>query len=191
MKKIVSLFMALTLMAMSLLSLASCGEDSSSSSGSGSESGNSGSSTYYVAAADFFYSDDKGHTYGNGTKEYAVGEPVYMKLKAKVTSNSDVPETVKIKLTIPNITAVDAKYYDGQPITPIYDSVRNVTTYEFTIVAIMNAQEWEFVFQFIPNTEAEVTMLLEFDGKVDSVYDKQNTVLFVAVAPENDGEQND
>jgi hypothetical protein len=35
------------------------------------------------------------------------------------------------------------------------------------------------VFQFVPNAEAEVRMTLEFDDKVDSLYDKQNTVKFV------------
>lgn len=138
--------------------------------------------TYYVAAADFFYSEDKGHTYGNGTKEYEIGETVYMKVKAKVTSNKETPETIKVKLTIPNITALDAKYYDGQPITPTFDAVQNVTTYEFTITAALNAQEWEFVFQFIPNAEAEVRMTLEFDDKVESMYDKQNTVKFVSAS---------
>lgn len=134
---------------------------------------------YYVAAADFFYSNDKGHSYGNGTKEYHVGETVYMKVKAKVSSNKEIPESINMKLTIPNITALDAKYYDGQPITPTFDAVQNITTYEFTITAALNAQEWEFVFQFIPNAEAEVKITLEFDDKIDAMYDKQNTVKFV------------
>ena len=34
----------------------------------------------YTAASGFFYSGDKGHSYGDGTKEYAVGETVYMKV---------------------------------------------------------------------------------------------------------------
>ena len=145
----------------------------------GNEESNTGQ-TYYVATADFFYSNDKGHSYGNGTKEYRVGETVYMKVKAKVTSNKEIPETVKIILTIPNITALDAKYYDGQPITPTYDAIQNITTYEFTITAALNAQEWEFVFQFIPNAEAEVSMTLVFDEHLDPMYDKQNTIKFVA-----------
>ena len=177
MKKLIMFLISAILMMGACIGLAGCKDDDSSNNG--------GSQTYYVAAADFFYSEDKGHTYGNGTKEYEVGEvgdtdkTVYMKVKAKVTSNKEVPETIKIKLTIPNITSIDAKYYDGQPITPTYDAVQNVTTYEFTITAALNAQEWEFVFQFIPNAEAEVRMTLEFDDKVDSLYDKQNTVKFV------------
>ena len=107
-----------------------------------------------------------------------------MKLIAKVTSNNSTLETIKMKLTIPNITAVDAKYFDGQPITPTYDSVQNVTTYEFTITASSNAQDWEFVFLFIPNADAEVTMNLEFDYKVDAHYDKQNTIKFVKATDE-------
>ena len=46
----------------------------------------------------------------------------------------------------------------------------------------MNAQEWEFVFQFVPNAEAEVKITLEFDDKVAAMYDKQNTVKFVAAS---------
>ena len=44
--------------------------------------------TTYEAASGFFYSSDKGHSYGDGTKEYAVGETVYMKVMFKVTSDS-------------------------------------------------------------------------------------------------------
>ena len=169
MKKISTLLLTVIIMIGACVGLIGCGKDKS-------ENGQ----TYYVAAADFFYSNDKGHSYGNGTKEYQVGETVYMKVKAKVTSNKEIPETVKIILTIPNITALDAKYYDGQPITPTYDAIQNITTYEFTITAALNAQEWEFVFQFIPNAEAEVSMTLVFDDHLDPMYDKQNTVKFIS-----------
>lgn len=144
--------------------------------------------TYYVAVTDFSYSKDKGHSYGNGTKEYQVGETVYMKVKVKVTSNKEIPEKIKIMLTIPNITALDAHYYDGQPITPTYDAVQNITTYEFTITAALNAQEWEFVFQFIPNAEAEVSMTLNFDDHLDDMYNKVNTIKFVAADKEAEEE---
>lgn len=176
MKRITTIFLIAVMMMGVCAGLSGCGDDDS-------KTGQTGQS-YYVAAADFFYSNDKGHSYGNGTKEYQVGETVYMKLKTKITTSKEVPETVKIKLTIPNITALDAKYYDGQPITPTYDAVQNITTYEFTITAALNAQEWEFVFQFIPNAEAEVMMTLVFDDHVDPMYDKQNTIKFVA-AKEN------
>ena len=177
MKKISTLLLTVIIMICACVGLIGCGKDNS-------ESGQ----TYYVAAADFFYSNDKGHSYGNGTKEYQVGETVYMKVKAKVTSNKEIPETVKIMLTIPNITALDAKYYDGQPITPTYDAIQNITTYEFTITAALNAQEWEFVFQFIPNAEAEVSMTLVFDEHLDPMYDKQNTIKFVAAGKDAEGE---
>ena len=179
MKKIVSLIMVFAMMLSACLVFTSCDEE---------DIENASDETYYVATSDFFYSEDKGHSYGNGTKEYAIGETVYFKVKAKVTTNKDVPETIKMKLTIPNITAVDAKYYDGQPITPTYDAVQNVTTYDFTISASSNAQEWEFVFQFIPNAEAEVKIDMEFDDKIDAMYDKQNTVKFVAAETNADGE---
>ncbi|MBQ2794299.1 MAG: hypothetical protein IJF05_06360 [Clostridia bacterium] len=162
MKKIVSLIMALTLIVSACVVFSSCDKEIT-----------------YTAASEFYYSADKGATYGNRTKEYAVGETVYMQVIVKVVSDSKDPEDVKVKLTIPNVTAVDAKYYDGQIITPVYDAVQNVTTYEFTITASKDAVEWNFVFQFVPNAEAEVAMTLEFDDKIDSKYDRQNTVKFV------------
>lgn len=136
--------------------------------------------TTYTATTDFFYSSDKGHTYGNRTKEYSVGETVYMQVVVKVTTNKEEAETVNVKLTIPCISAVNARYYDGQIITPTYNPVGNVTSYEFTIVASAAATEWSFFFQFIPNAEAEVKMQLTYDNKVDSIYDRQNTIKFVS-----------
>ena len=181
MKKLVTLMMTIVVMLAACFAFTGCGGDNSSGI----------TETYYVATAKFFYSMDKGHSYGDGTKEYEIGEAIYMKLKAKVTTNKEVPETVKMKLTIPCITAVDAKYYDGQPITPVYDAVQNITTYEFTIIAALNAQEWDFVFQFIPNAEAEVTMLLEYDDKIDAIYDQQNTVKFIKTTLTDDSENED
>lgn len=192
MKKLVALLMMIVLAFSTCLVFTGCGDDSGNNGGNGGGYDNAGTTgTYYVPVAKFFYSMDKGHSYGDGTKEYAIGETVYMKLKAKVSTNKEMPETVKMKLTIPNITSVDAKYYDGQPITPVYDAIQNVTTYEFTITAALNAQEWEFVFQFIPNAEAEVVMLLEFDDKVESIYDQQNTVNFIKVTESSAGEYDD
>jgi hypothetical protein len=144
--------------------------------------------TQYEAAAEFYYSSDKGATYGNRTKEYAVGETVYMQVIVKATTNKSKVEDVNVTLTIPKITAVDAKYYDGQIITPVYDAVQNVTVYEFTITASKTATEWNCVFQFIPNSEAEVSMTLEFDDKIDSKYDRQNTIKFVPEGTKTDWE---
>ncbi len=170
MKKIVSLLMAMVMMATACFVFTSCDDE---------DLEDASNQTYYIAAADFFYSEDAGSNYASHRKEYKVGETIYMQLIAKVTTNKELPETIKMKLTIPNITALDAKYYDGQPITPTYDAVQNVTTYEFTITAAMNAQEWPFVFQFKPNSAAEVKMVLEFDDKVEALYDLQETVKFV------------
>lgn len=57
--------------------------------------------TTYEAASGFFYSSDKGHSYGDGTKEYAVGETVYMKVMFKVTSDSKRPRRLKLYLPFP------------------------------------------------------------------------------------------
>ena len=75
---------------------------------------------------------------------------------------------------------VDAKYMDGQVITPNYDAVKNVTTYEFTANACKDAPESECVFQFIPNAVGSITMTLVYDDHLDSSYDKQSTLEFVA-----------
>lgn len=135
--------------------------------------------TTYSAVSGFYYSGDKGHTYGDGTKEYVIGETVYMKIKFRVASNESKTSQVKVTLTIPNVQNVDAKYMDGQVITPNYDAVRNVTTYEFTANASKDALESECVFQFIPNAVGSITMTLIYDDNVDSSYDKQSTLVFV------------
>lgn len=135
--------------------------------------------TTYTAASGFFYSGDKGHTYGDGTKEYEVGKTVYMKVKFKVTSSESKTSQVKVVLSIPKIQSVDAKYMDGQVITPNFDAVNNVTTYEFTANASKNASESECVIQFIPNAVGTVTMKLIYDDNVDSSYDIQSTLVFV------------
>lgn len=135
--------------------------------------------TTYAANADFFYSVDKGRTYGNGIKEYVVGETVYMKVKFKVTSDKEKTSQVTAVLTIPNASNVDAKYMDGQVITPNFDVVYNVTRYEFTINASKEAAESECVIQFRPNAVGSITMTLVFDNNVDASYDKQSTLEFV------------
>lgn len=135
--------------------------------------------TTYEATSGFFYSDDKGHTYKDGTKEYDVGETVYMKVMFKVTSDSKKTSQVKVVLTIPNVESVDAKYMDGQVITPNFDAVNNVTTYEFTANASKDAMEHECVIQFKPNATGSVTMTLVYDDNVDASYDIQSTLEFV------------
>lgn len=140
--------------------------------------------TTYTASSGFFYSADKGHTYGDGTKEYAVGETVYMKVKFKVISNKSKTSQVNVVLSIPNVQNVDAKYMDGQVITPNFDAVNNVTTYEFTTNASDEAVEQECVIQFVPNAAGSVTMTLVYDDNVDSSYDIQSTLEFVEVTQE-------
>lgn len=135
--------------------------------------------TTYSATSGFFYSSDKGHTYGDSTKEYAVGETVYMKVIFKVTSNKSKTSQVHAVLTIPNIESVDAKYMDGQVITPNFDAANNVTTYEFTANASKESNEVECVVQFIPNAVGSVTMTLIYDDSVDPSYDIQSTLEFV------------
>ena len=133
----------------------------------------------YKAIADFSYSGDKGHTYGDGTKEYAIGETVYMKVNFQVSSNEKKTSQVKAVLTIPKVENVDAKYMDGQVITPNYDPVNNVTTYEFTANASKEPIAQECVIQFVPNAAGDITMTFVFDDNVDSSYDKRSTLEFV------------
>ena len=138
-----------------------------------------GCGTTYTASSGFFYSSDKGHSYGDGTKEYAVGETVYMKVKFKVISDEKKTSQVKVVLSIPNVQNVDAKYMDGQVITPNFDAANNVTTYEFTANASKEAPEQECVIQFVPNAVGSVTMTSVYDDNVDSSYDIQSTLEFV------------
>ena len=135
--------------------------------------------TTYTAASNFFYSGDKGHTYGDGTKEYVVGDTVYMKIKFKIITKKRKTKQIKAVLSIPNVQNVDAKYMDGQVITPNYDSANNVTMYEFTVNASKQSVEQECVIQFMPNAAGSVTMKLVYDDNVDPSYDVQSTLEFV------------
>lgn len=145
--------------------------------------------TTYTATSGFFYSNDKGHSYGDGTKEYEIGETVYMKVKYIVTSNKKKNSQVKVVLSIPKVQNVDAKYMDGQVITPNFDAVNNVTTYEFTANASKNATAQECVIQFVPNAPGSVTMTLIYDDNIDSSYDLQSTLEFVEPKPEEKEKQ--
>ena len=165
MNKIKRTLAAILLVAVAMVSLAGCSVP--------------WSKAKYTASSGFFYSGDKGHTYGDGTKEYAVGKTVYMKVKYKVTSDKSKTSQVKVVLSIPNVKNVDAKYMDGQVITPNFDAVNNVTTYEFTANASKESNEQECVIQFIPNAVGSVTMTLVYDDNVDASYDIQSTLEFV------------
>ena len=111
-----------------------------------------------------------------------------MKVKFKVTSDKKKVSQVKVTLTIPNVKNVDAKYMDGQVITPNFDAINNVTTYEFTANASKEARESECVIQFVPNSVGTVSMTLIYDDNVDPSYDVQSTLVFVE--PENNPEGN-
>ena len=102
-----------------------------------------------------------------------------MKVRFKVTSDKKKTSQVKVVLSIPKIESVDAKYMDGQVITPNYDAANNVTTYEFTANASQTAVEQECVIQFVPNATGSVTMTLVYDDKIDPSYDIQSTLEFV------------
>ncbi len=176
MKELKKTLASMVAVALTIGALSGCGdkEDEESS------SDNSGLfKPKYSADCDFFYSSDKGHTYGDGTKEYEIGDTVYMKVKYKVTSNKKKNSQVKVVLTIPSIDNVDAKYMDGQIITPNFDAVNNVTTYEFTANASKEAAEQECVIQFVPNAAGDISMTLVFDDNVDPSYDKKSTLAFV------------
>lgn len=143
------------------------------------------SETTYTAASEFYWSADAGATYGNRTKEYEVGENVYMQLIVKVESSSKKQEEVGVTLTIPYVQDVVSKYMDGQIITPEVDEVNHTTVYNFTVISSKNANETNFVFKFVPTKATDITITLEFDDKVSSIYDKQNTITFVdSVIPE-------
>lgn len=91
---------------------------------------------------------------------------------------------INCELIIPNITAVDSKYYDGTVITPLKDDMMNITTYPIKIgiskdVEDNSNQEYSFVFQFIPNAESEIPIKLIFDDNIAEQYDKISTIKFI------------
>ena len=173
MKKVKKSFAALLTSVLIAGTMAGCGDKDKG------EAANNQINSGYQATSGFYYSSDKGHTYGDGTKEYEIGDTVYMKVRFKVISDEDDISQIKVVLTIPQIDSVDAKYMDGQIITPNPDPVNNVTTYEFTANASKTATDQECVIQFIPNAVGEVRMTLVFDDNVDASYDKQSTLIFV------------
>ena len=159
-KKIKSIITNLILCVITIISLTSCGVE-------------------YTAASEFYWSDDAGASYGNRTKEYEIGENVYMQLIIRVESTKKEHEAIKVTLTIPYVKDVVSKYMDGQVITPEVDEINQITTYNFTVIACENSKETNFVFRFIPTKATDITLKLTFDDKISPVYDKQNTITFV------------
>ena len=139
-------------------------------------------SATFVAHSEFFWSSDAGATYGNRTKEYVVGENVYMQLITKVESSSKEQKEIGITLTIPYIQDVSSKYMDGQIITPEVDEINHATIYNFTVISSQNASETNFIFKFIPLKATDITITLVFDDNVSPIYDKQNTIVFLEPA---------
>lgn len=135
--------------------------------------------TTYTASSEFYWSSDAGATYGNRTKEYKVGENVYMQLIVKVQSTKSEQEEVGVKLTIPYVKDVASRYMDGQIITPEVDELNHKTMYNFTVISSNQAKDTNFVFRFVPIKATDITLTLTFDDKVSSIYDKQNTITFV------------
>ena len=182
MKRIKRTLVTVLALSLALCSFVGCGD---SNDNGGTNTGKSGFlgifETTYSATSDFFYSSDKGHSYGDGTKEYEIGDTVYMKAVFKVTSNKSKTSQVKVVLTIPSI--------DSQIITPNFDAVNNVTTYEFTANASETAVDQECVIKFVPNAVGEVPMTLVFDDNVDPSYDNQNTITFVEKTDEKTEEE--
>lgn len=142
--------------------------------------------TTYTVSSEFYWSSDAGATYGNRTKEYEVGENVYMQLIVRVDSTSKTQEEVGVTLTIPYVQDVVSKYMDGQIITPEVDELNHTTTYNFTVIASKSASDTNFVFKFIPTKATDITITLTFDDKISSIYDKQNTIAFIDSISTND-----
>lgn len=133
----------------------------------------------YTASSGFYWSSDAGATYKNGTKEYEVGENVYMQLIVRVDSTSKSQDKIGVTLAIPYVQDVVSKYYDGQVITPEVDELNHTTTYNFTVIACNSATDSKFIFKFIPTKATDITLTLTFDDNVDPLYDKQNTITFI------------
>ena len=133
----------------------------------------------YDASCKFYWSADGGATYVDGSKEYEVGENVYMQLKVKVNSTSEKQQKVNVTLTIPYVQDVVSKYYDGQVITPEYDELNHIAVYNFTVIASSTAKEEVLIFKFIPTKATDITLKLTFDDTIDEMFDKQNTITFI------------
>ena len=132
-----------------------------------------------TASARFYYSVDSGRTYGDSMKEYPVGETVFMQVIFNASTTNRKASEITATLSIPSIDAHDAHYIDGQIITPEFDSVNNVTIYEFTLLASLEGTETSVVIMFIPNSPAMATMTVSFDESVSDIHNVQNTIVFI------------
>ena len=138
-----------------------------------------GCTKHYEAETTFGYRIGTNGKYYEWLKEVHVGETLYMTVRFHVTTNKKDVSYVKATLTIPNSDKADITYFDGQPITPDYDPVQNVTTYEFTINASKNSAASECIIKFSPYDIGIIQMTLVYDENVDPSYDVQNTIEIV------------
>ena len=87
------------------------------------------------------------------------------------------------EIIIPNITSVDARYYDGNRITPRTDEISGAIIYPINIRTSLEEDELKeqqyWIVQFIPNKESEISIELKFDDNIAEQYDRMNTIKFV------------
>ena len=116
---------------------------------------------------------------GQLRSQYGIGELVTMELNYKVTSETADATPVKLTLTVPNATRVEAKYKDGQDIPAEWNSEKNAIVYELSANASKDAGMQECVIKFIPNQVGNQTLTLVYDDHVDASYDANRTIEIV------------
>lgn len=128
------------------------------------------------------FSTDAGATYTPNLKEFKVGDTIYMKVLIKAETNTWFKKTQKpigITLKIPHIKEIAANYDDGQPITGRDDEINQVTVYEFNVMGSKNPKTVTCIFQFVPNSECNAKVTVEYDDHIPNLYDIQKTIHFV------------
>ena len=140
----------------------------------------------YEVKTQFAYSVDNGKTYEEN-REFKVGEIVYMRLSIEAIFKKDFIfsrsslDFIDGEIIIPNITSVDAKYYEGTKITPFTDEKSGATTFPFQIpISLEEKEQKDFlIFQFIAKKESEISIELKFDDNIAEKYNKIETIKFV------------
>ena len=139
--------------------------------------------SYEVMKSTFAFGADGFHY--APTIELSVGETVYMALEVKVNAynkngKQEGHEEVQCTLTIPKITAIDAYYYSGQPITGKPDPLTGNVTYTFTIGTNTTKTDGEkFIFKFVPAEAGSVRMDLTFADPIPQRYNTFKIIDFV------------
>jgi len=137
------------------------------------------SDTTYQANVQFLFSQDGGSSYGNSTIEYQTGQRIYALIILEAIANPAETREINVRITIPSKDEVLGRYFDGEIVTPIPDSVNNKTYYDVTITTNTGSIPWRYVFQFIANSATDLTMTVDFGEPIPSNYDKQKTISFV------------